>query len=83
MKIIRISETKEEQDFAEKAAKAMKENPRFYTFSVSDPQPGTLFAVRWNNTAILILRLHEFHEPACYPVDQFIGGDLPPFEPSF
>lgn len=80
MRIVSITDTKEEMEFAHCAAEHMAENPRLYTFANGDPQPGKLFAIRWNPFTVLVVKLDEMHEPACYPVGSFIGKDLPPLK---
>tara|TARA_R110000868_G_scaffold130260_4_gene339867 strand:- start:1096 stop:1359 length:264 start_codon:yes stop_codon:yes gene_type:complete len=80
MRIISITNTKEEQDFAKRAIEEMAKNDRHYTYADGDPKPGCLFAIRWNPFTVLVVKLDDSHEPSCYPVNQFIGKDFPPLK---
>lgn len=83
MRIVSITDTKEELEFARKAVESMAANERHYTFAEGGPLPGKLFAIRWNPFTVLVVKLDEMHEPACYPVRAFIGKDLPPLKGDF
>ena len=80
MKIIYHNNEKENAVFAEKAANYLRENPRCYTYAESYPEPGKLFAIRWNSFTVLVIRLAEDFEPLCYPTRQFFPDDLPPLK---
>jgi hypothetical protein len=69
-------------EFARKAAEYFKENPRCYTYADRDPTPGEFFAIRWNPYTVLVVRLDEDWDPACYPLAQWKMDDLPPLKPS-
>lgn len=77
MKIIHISEEQENAKFAEEAANHFKSYPTSFTYAESDPTPGKLFAIRWNSSTVLIVKLHEDFEPLGYPTRQFFREDLP------
>ena len=82
MRIVNIEEEKKQADFALRAAKAMKDNPRLYTFADSDPTPGKLLAIRWNPYTVLVIKLDESHVPSLYPTQDanMIKSDLPPLQ---
>jgi hypothetical protein len=82
MRVVSLSKEQDAADFARKAAMDFSENPKHYTYSEGDPQPGELFAIRWNSFAVLVFRLSDDMEPSCYPTHDLIGKDLPPMEAS-
>lgn len=81
MRIVSVAVEKEEQEFAAKAAVAFAADPSLRTYAEDDPAPGEYLAIRWNPETVLIVKLDEAHEPAAYPVRQFIGAaQLPPLK---
>jgi hypothetical protein len=82
MRVVSLSKEQDAAAFARKAALDFSENPKHYTFSEGDPKPGELFAIRWNSFTVLVVRLDESMEPACYPTHDLIGKDLRPMEAS-
>lgn len=79
MRVVNIASDQKVHDFAKKAAEEFAAHPTYYTYAESDPKPGELFAIRWNSYTVLVLRLDDDFEPACYPTHQLIGSDLPKF----
>lgn len=77
MKVINLTQMKASEAFARKAAEHFKSHPTHYTYSEGDPKAGELFAVRWNDFTVLVVKLDEAYEPECWPCVQFVGGDLP------
>ena len=76
MRVVRIQERRDEDAFAEKAAKAFAADPTMTSYTEGDIVPGTLLALRWglHNRAVAVLALSETHEPMVYsdlvPVDE-------------
>ena len=82
MRIVNIEKEVAQANFALRAAKAMQDNPRLYTFADSDPTPGELLAIRWNPYTVLVIKLDEAHIPSLYPTQDanMIKADLPPLQ---
>lgn len=68
--------------FAEEATNYFNENPTVTTYAERDPEPGKFLALRWNSTAVLILKIAPEDEVSVYPVRQFIKSDLPKLQPT-
>jgi len=80
MRIVSITASKKEQDFAQKAVEYMSTHPSSYTYADGYPKAGELLAIRWNPFTVLVIMLDEVHEPACYRTYDFIRKDLPPLK---
>ena len=81
MRIVSIESDKQEIEFARKATEYFQKNSWSYTYVDGNPKPGELFAIRWNPYTVLIIKLDDTHDPACYSTNSFIGCDLPKLEP--
>lgn len=68
MRMAYISEEKEYQEFALRAAKYFEENENHRFYSDKDIEQGCLLAIRWgmDDDCVLLLKLDEFHEPINY-----------------
>jgi hypothetical protein len=77
MKIMSFSRIQESREFAKRAAEHFLENQKSYTFAESDPEPGGLFAIRWNSFTVLVVKLDETFEPECWPTQELINAEFP------
>ncbi len=68
MRVTYITEEKEVQEFALKAAKKFKEKPEYCSLSYEQIKPGCLLALRWGltDTSVLVLKVDESFEPVVY-----------------
>lgn len=68
MKMTSVDKIREEMEFAELAAKEFAKDKKLSTFSLSDVEPGSFFAVRWGlgDDCVLVLKLCDVHEPTIY-----------------
>ena len=82
MHVVNILDRQAEAAFAKEAVEYFAGEPKAYTYADGDPEPGKLLAIRWNLYTVLVVRLDETHDPACYPTNDFIGKDLPPMQTS-
>lgn len=70
-----LSEAKDEQEFALKAAKAFANNPALATFTEGDIKPDAYLAIRWGlgRDCVVVVKLDSVHQPINYMeiVNQF------------
>lgn len=68
MRIIYLSEEKEIQGFAQRAARYFEENPQHRSYSDREINPGCLLAMKWGrwDNCVLVLKLDDFFEPINY-----------------
>lgn len=83
MRIINITNEKENAEFAEKAANHFRAHAQSFTYADGDPTAGELMAIRWNPFTVLIIQLSADFCPLLYPTAQFFPGDLPELTPKW
>ena len=68
MRMVYIENDREQQDFAERAAKKFAEDPKIVTYTDKEIEPGCFFAVRWGlgEDCVVVLKIDEFHVPTNY-----------------
>ena len=68
MRMTYLSEEKELQEFAIRAAKHFEENQQHRSYSDKEIEPGCLLAMKWGcgDDCVLVLKLDEFFEPVNY-----------------
>ena len=68
MRMIRISEEREIENFARMAAEKFEENGELYSLSVCNPEAGGYLALRWGSRddCVLVVKLDELFEPRVY-----------------
>ncbi len=71
MKIVNLNAQFEEAAFAKEAHAYFRDHPEVNSYAKDDPEPGCFLALRWNRHTVLVLRLADDHEPACYDTSQF------------
>ncbi|QYW06526.1 hypothetical protein uan_114 [Pseudomonas phage UAntarctica] len=59
MRMSRLEEEVERQEFAKTAAKHFAENPNHWTYAKGNPTPGEWLALRWGggNDCVVVLRV--------------------------
>jgi len=65
MRMVYMSTEQEEQEFARRAAACMAANPKIWTFTDGEIQPGCLFAMRYGlgDDCVVVMRLSDYHVP--------------------
>ena len=68
MRMTCLSEEKEIQEFAQRAARHFEENPQHRSYSDREINPGCLLAMKWGggDDCVLVLKLDDFFEPVNY-----------------
>lgn len=68
MRITRVEEDIEQQEFAKRAAKHFAENPQHSSYTDSEIGPGCLFALRWGimEDCVVVMKLDDNHVPTNY-----------------
>jgi hypothetical protein len=77
MKLVNINTQQEAEDFARLSATSFDSFPKTYVYTAGDdPECGEYMAIRWNDHALLVVRLDESFEPAIYTSADLIGKDF-------
>jgi hypothetical protein len=68
MRMVYIGDEREQQEFAERAAKKFAGNEDLTTYTDEDIAPGCLFALRWGlgDDCVVVFKLDDFHVPTNY-----------------
>jgi hypothetical protein len=62
------SDVLEELEFARRAGAKFSADPRMWSYSDEEIQPGILIALRWGlgDDCVLVMRLHDYFTPTIY-----------------
>ena len=80
MRIVYPEQEAKDYEFAKRAILYFSQNNKAFTYADSDPTAGELLAIRWNPYTVLVVRLCEDFDPACYSVHPTLSHDLPKLE---
>ncbi len=68
MRLEYMYEVKDQQDFAERAAKFFTENEKGYSYTDGEIEPGCLIALRWgmDGRSVAVVKIDHAHESVIY-----------------
>lgn len=78
MRGIQLEDQLEQIEFAKRAAAKFAGDPKMFTYTDKDIQPGCLFAMRWGmgDDCVVVFKLDDYFEPTNY--HQLIKDFQPP-----